>query len=136
LSGRLTECRHCRYPATKGRCRGNQFWNYSSCKWHRTADDVMGFRIKNGLFSVNLYVCCSLSLVRSCGGRNCSRLATVQLGIDRLMPTFRTQPPHQCDLAHVSSTKANVLNLLSEYYPGINNYIFVAALPCTPQLTS
>ena len=23
LSGRLTECRYCRYPAPKGRCRGN-----------------------------------------------------------------------------------------------------------------
>jgi len=29
------------------------------------------------------------------------------------------------------SFKANVLNLLSEYYPGVNNNIFVVALPCT-----
>jgi len=25
LSGRLTECRYCRYPAPKGRCHGNHF---------------------------------------------------------------------------------------------------------------
>ena len=25
LSGRPTECRYCRYPATKGRCHGNHF---------------------------------------------------------------------------------------------------------------
>jgi len=25
LSGRLTECRYCRYPAPKGRCYGNHW---------------------------------------------------------------------------------------------------------------
>jgi len=28
LSGRPTECRYCRRPATKERCRGNRFWLY------------------------------------------------------------------------------------------------------------
>jgi len=33
LNGRLTECKYCRYPATKGGCHGNQFWDYIRCKW-------------------------------------------------------------------------------------------------------
>jgi len=45
-----------------------------------------GFRIKDGLFSVNPYVCWSLSLwIHSCGGRNCWRRTTIRLGIDTLI---------------------------------------------------
>jgi len=38
LSAQSTKCRHCRYPATKGRCRGNRFRDYIACKWPLTGD--------------------------------------------------------------------------------------------------
>jgi len=46
--------------------------------------------MKDGLFSVSPYVCLSLSLslslwIRSCSDRNCSRRATVRLGIATLI---------------------------------------------------
>jgi len=30
LSGLPTECRYYQYPATKGLCHGNRFWDYIS----------------------------------------------------------------------------------------------------------
>jgi len=32
---------HSRDRVSKGRCHGNQFWNYIDCKWHRTGDNDM-----------------------------------------------------------------------------------------------
>jgi len=46
---------------------------------------MWGFRIKDGLFSVNPYICWLLSLDSYCGSWNCSRRATVRLGIDTLI---------------------------------------------------
>jgi len=31
----------CRYPATKGRCHDNRFWDYVSCKWTLMGDNDM-----------------------------------------------------------------------------------------------
>ena len=46
VSGRPTECRYCRHPATKGRCHGNQFWDCISCKWTLTEDNDMRLSCK------------------------------------------------------------------------------------------
>ena len=45
----------------------------------------MGFRIKDGLFSVNPASVGRSLWIRSCGVQNCPRRATVSLGIDMLI---------------------------------------------------
>jgi len=45
----------------------------------------MGFCIKDGMFAVNLASVGRSLWIRSCGAQNCSRRATVRLGIDTLI---------------------------------------------------
>jgi len=49
LSGQLTELQICRYPATKGRCHGNLFWDYISYEWPLARDNDMGISCKGWL---------------------------------------------------------------------------------------
>ena len=61
--GQAIRWRHSRDRGSKGCCHGNLFWDYTSCTWPVMGDNYMRVRIKDGLFSVNPYVCWSLSLV-------------------------------------------------------------------------
>jgi len=46
FSRRLIECKYCRYPATKGRCHGNQFGDYISSKWTMTGNNDLRLSYK------------------------------------------------------------------------------------------
>jgi len=70
----------------KGRCHGNQFWDYISCKWTLTGDNEMRLSYKEWfVFSQPLLLIGRSLWIRSCGDGNCSRRATVRLGIDTLI---------------------------------------------------
>jgi len=79
--------RHSRDRGSKGRCHGNQFWDYVSCKWTLTGDNDTRLSYEGWFVFIQplrLYVARCL-WIRSCGDRNCSRRATVRLGIDTLI---------------------------------------------------
>jgi len=83
--GHAIQWRHCRDRWSKGRCHGNQFWDYISCKWTLmgTNDTRLSYKGRF-VFSQRLSVGCSV-WIRTWGGWNCSWRATVRLEIDTLI---------------------------------------------------
>jgi len=92
--GQAIQWRHSRDRWSKERCHGNQFRDYISCKWTLTEDNDVRLSYKGWfVFSQPLHLLVALSLSLSLSldfvvaaiYRNCSRLATVRLGIDTLI---------------------------------------------------
>jgi len=72
--GQTIRRRHSRDQESKGRCRGNRFWDYVSCKWPLTGDNDIEISCQGWLdYSQPLRLLVALCF-RSCGGdRNCCR---------------------------------------------------------------
>ena len=84
--GQAIQWRHSRDRGSKRRCQchGNQFWDYISCKWILTGDNGMRLSYKGWCMCFQpIPMSVGRCLwIRGCGDRNCSRRATVRLGID------------------------------------------------------